>query len=122
MKAGAVVTTEGAMLFARAERTEGLREKLRGLLGRDGLAIDESLWIDRCDSVHTLAMRFPIDLAYLDRAGEIRKTVEHLRPGRFSACFRAAATLEMPAGSIGRLGLRRGDCVAFREHEEGGVA
>ncbi|MEM9174061.1 MAG: DUF192 domain-containing protein [Myxococcota bacterium] len=110
-----MTSASGETLFARAERTERLREKLRGLLGRDGLADEESLWIDRCDSVHTFAMTFPIDLAYLDREGTIRKVVERLRPGRVSACFRAAATLEMRAGSVERLSLRRGDRIHWAD-------
>ena len=45
--------------------------RLRGLLGtsegdfRNG----SGLWIRPCRGVHTLAMRFPIDVVYLDRAG-----------------------------------------------------
>ncbi len=95
---------------------------MRGLLGRDAIETDESLWIDRCDSVHTFAMRFPIDLAYLDGKGLIRKTVEGLAPGRMSVCFRSSATLEMKVGSVARLGLRAGDRIAFRASARQGAA
>ena len=45
----------------------------KGLLGRDGLAPGEGLWIVPCESVHTFFMRFPIDLVYLDRKNTIKK-------------------------------------------------
>ena len=115
MRFGAVARETGEVLFPNVERTETRRERLRGLLGRDSLADDASLWLDRCDSVHTFAMRFPIDLAFLDREGRVRKTVEHVRPFRLSLCFRAAATLEMAAGSLARLSISEGDRVAFVE-------
>ena len=39
----------------------------KACLGRDGLPAGEGLWIVPCESVHTVGMRFPIDLVYLDR-------------------------------------------------------
>ena len=119
MKRGIVRRGTGEPLFASANRTETRWERLRGLLGRDRLEEQETLWLDRCDSVHTFAMRFAIDLAYVDRAGEIRKIVEGLRPARMSVCWGAASTVEMPAGSIARLGLRTGDRIEF--HAPGDV-
>lgn len=55
------------------------------------------LLIPRCRSVHTLGMRFPIDVVFLgDDGAEIRR-VRSLGPWRFSADRRAAAVLELPA-------------------------
>src|SRR5580658_6350501 len=47
--------------------------RMKGLLGRDGLAPGEGLWIKPCEAVHTFGMRFAIDLVYLDRKKRIRK-------------------------------------------------
>ncbi|MBK3553894.1 DUF192 domain-containing protein [Streptomyces sp. MBT61] len=41
------------------------RARTRGLLGRDG--IEGAMMLTPCGSVHTFRMRFPIDVAYLDR-------------------------------------------------------
>lgn len=43
------------------------RARARGLLGRDGMSPFEALLIPRCRSVHTLGMRFTIDVVLLDR-------------------------------------------------------
>ena len=40
---------------------ETLRERARGLMGRDALAPDEGLLLRRCRSVHTFGMRFTIE-------------------------------------------------------------
>jgi uncharacterized membrane protein (UPF0127 family) len=41
-------------------------ERTRGLLGRDGLAPTHALLLARCRSVHTVGMRFPIDVVMFD--------------------------------------------------------
>ncbi len=72
--------------------------------------------IDRCASVHTLGMRYPIDLAYLAGDGRVLKTVAGLRPLRLSACPRAEMTLEMRAGTLAELGLTSGDRMLWEPH------
>lgn len=60
----------------------GMLERMRGLLGRDGLPEGEGMLIMRCNAIHTLFMRFSIDAIFLD--GEFRpvKRVDGIRPGR----------------------------------------
>jgi len=87
-------------------RTETFLERNRGLLGRPPLDdVSEGLLITPCNAVHTLGMRYAIDLAYLDRHGRIRRLVPHLRPCRASLCLSAASVLELAAGALERLGL-----------------
>ena len=86
--------------------------RLRGLLARPPLRAApaiEALLIIRCPSVHTLFMRYAIDVAYLDAGGEIVRCVDTLSPWRASLGGRRAAhALELPAGSLARLGIRPG--------------
>ncbi|WP_161164592.1 DUF192 domain-containing protein, partial [Streptomyces sp. SID5910] len=74
------------------------RARTRGLLGRDG--IDGALLLTPAGSVHTFGMRFPIDVAYLDR----RLTVIAVRtmpPGRLGLPrLRARHVLEAEAGAM----------------------
>jgi uncharacterized membrane protein (UPF0127 family) len=72
--------------------------RLRGLLGRKQLAEDEGLLIRPAGSVHTLFMRFPIDVVFLDREDSVVKVVPALRPWRMAAARRAKRTLELAAG------------------------
>lgn len=94
-------------------------QRLRGLMLAAPLAPDSALLLTGCPSVHTMFMRYPIDVVYLDRDGTILKCVAGLKPWRASASHagrdaqgrrhvRAAHTLELAAGSIARLGLACG--------------
>jgi hypothetical protein len=85
----------------------------KGLLGRDGLAPGEGLWIVPCESVHTFFMRFPIDLVYLDRENRIRKVRSAVGAWRMSACFSAHSVLELPAGTVRDTATQCGDVLEF---------
>ncbi|HXW89474.1 MAG TPA: DUF192 domain-containing protein [Terriglobales bacterium] len=70
----------------------------------------DGLWIVPCRGVHTLAMRFPIDVLYLDA----RQFVVHMdyalkpwRLGRIS--LQAASVLELPRETLRRSGTAIGD-------------
>lgn len=86
--------------------------RLRGLLFHPPLRrqpLTEGLLLTACSSVHTLFMRDPIDLAYLDKQGVVVRCVARLQPWRGSFGGRAAAhVLELPAGSIGQLRIHPG--------------
>ncbi|MFJ2110456.1 DUF192 domain-containing protein [Streptomyces sp. NPDC087850] len=78
----------------------------RGLLGRTG--IEGALLITPCNSVHTFRMRFPIDVAYLDKELTVID-VHTLKPGRLPLPrLRARHVLEAEAGAMARWGLRPG--------------
>src|SRR3954452_8284048 len=76
------------------------RNRRKGLLGRDSLCKGEGLWIVPCEAVHTFAMRFAIDLVYLDRRHRVVKTRSNVRPWRISASLRAHSVLELAVGVI----------------------
>jgi uncharacterized membrane protein (UPF0127 family) len=78
----------------------------RGLLGRDG--IDAAILLTPAASVHTLGMRFPIDVAFVDRRLVVRDVVT-MRPGRLGRPrLRARHVLETAAGACERWGIRPG--------------
>lgn len=92
-----------ASLEVATERTE----RRRGLLGRDG--IEGAMLIERAHSVHTIGMRFPLDVAHLDSTGTVLRTatmVPH-RIGR--PVLGAACVLEAEAGAFRRWDLKTGD-------------
>jgi uncharacterized membrane protein (UPF0127 family) len=72
----------------------------RGLLGRDGLARDAALVITACNSVHSIGMRFEIDVAFVDRSGRVRKIVNAMPKWRIAGCMSAALTIEFAAGVL----------------------
>lgn len=82
------------------------RARTRGLLGRDGLT--GALLLTPATSVHTVRMRFAIDVAYLDRRLRVL-AVRTMPPGRLGRPrLRARHVLEAEAGAMEGWGLRRG--------------
>lgn len=76
----------------------GHRSRARGLLGRDGLAGDEGLWLP-VRSIHTVGMRFAIDVVWLDRHGLPLRIDARVVPGRLRSCRRArGGVVEVAAG------------------------
>jgi uncharacterized membrane protein (UPF0127 family) len=106
------LVTEGRVL-ASCESATDRRMRRRGLLGRD--EIEGALVLTSCRWVHTLGMRFALDVAYLDENGVVVKTV-HMRRNRLGApVWRARTVVEAQEGAFGRWGLRVGDVVELRE-------
>lgn len=78
------------------------------------------LWIRPCRGVHTLAMRFPIDVLYLDRAGQVVHLEHNLQPWRFSPVLMSAASvLELPSLTLARTATAMGDRIEIRGKEPG---
>jgi uncharacterized protein len=85
------------------------RARGRGLLGRDGIA--GALWLPGVRSVHTVGMRFPIDVAWLDDDGRVLR-IRTMRPWRVSRWVRrAAGVLEAEAGTFAREGVAVGTLI-----------
>lgn len=86
----------------------------KGLLGTD--SVEGALWITRCPSVHMVGMRYPIDVAVVDRAGRVLR-VATLRPwlGLTRFRLRASATIEASAGAMGEWGVHEGSVLTIGE-------
>ena len=96
--AGAV----GSRCWRRLRWRRRVRDRRKGLLGRDGF--EGALLIEGTRSVHTLGMRFAIDVAHLDGEGVVLK-VTTMRPWRIGAPVAAArSVVEAEAGSFERWG------------------
>jgi uncharacterized membrane protein (UPF0127 family) len=101
--------TRNTVLATSLELADSGPTRNRGLLGRQGLAPGEGLWIIPCEAVHTFFMQFPIDLVYLDRNKRVRKLRSEVPAWRLSGCLSAHSVLELPAGTIRETQTQRGD-------------
>jgi uncharacterized protein len=101
-------------LLARAVLADRPLAQLLGWCFRPRPAPDEGLLLPRCRAVHTAFVRFPIDLLYL-RGGRVVAMRARLPPWRFSIGPRGADALELPAGTLARMGVRVGDRVTLTE-------
>jgi len=99
-------------VLAAVEVAESAAARRRGLMHRDHF--DGALVLRPCRNVHTLGMRFPIDVAFCDSEGTVLRTTT-LAPWRISPIVRRAAfAIEAEAGAFDRWRLTRGDRVELR--------
>ncbi|MGH9133380.1 MAG: DUF192 domain-containing protein [Ilumatobacteraceae bacterium] len=104
-----------ARVFASAEVASSRSARRQGLLRRDGL--EGALVLRPCRWIHTVGVRFALDVAYLDADGVVVKTV-HMTPNRVGMPVRGAqAVIEAEAGAFERWGLCVGDVVEVRDDD-----
>jgi uncharacterized membrane protein (UPF0127 family) len=112
--------TRGILLGDKVRTAHTFLLRLVGLLGTAAIAEGEGLWIVPCRSVHTLGMRYPIDVAFLDARGVVVVILEGLPPNRVGRVVRdARGALELRAGTLAATGTAPGDRLEF---EGGGPA
>jgi uncharacterized membrane protein (UPF0127 family) len=88
--------------------------RFRGLMATDAARFrrGQGLWISPSHGVHTFAMRFPIDVIYLDQERIVIHIEEELKPWRVAAVrILAASVLELPTGMIRESRTELGDRV-----------
>lgn len=89
---------------------ESVAVRLRGMLGRCPVAANGLplvMAFPRCSSVHTCFMAYPIDIAFIDRDGNILARYENVRPWRMCSCPGAWAALERPSIIVSTPALQR---------------
>jgi uncharacterized protein len=94
-------------VLASLEVAGSRRARSRGLLGRDG--VDGALLLRPCRSVHTIGMRFPIDVAFCDDELRVLRVVTMRRHRVSRLVWRSRAVIEAEAGAFARWRLRPGD-------------
>jgi uncharacterized membrane protein (UPF0127 family) len=100
-------------VLATVEIAETRNARRRGLLGRD--AVDGAMVIRPCRTVHTVGMRFAVDVAFCDGAGTVLRTYS-LRPWRVTRFVRRAVyAVEAGSGAFDRWRVRTGDRLEVRD-------
>lgn len=99
-------------VVASLEVADTRRARRRGLLGRDG--IEGALLLTPARSVHTVRMRFAIDVAHVDAEMVVRSVVT-MRPGRLGRWDpRCRHVIEAEAGSLRRWGIEPGVLIEIK--------
>ena len=97
----------GGEVLATLEVADGFQGRLKGLLGREG--VEGALLLRPASSVHTLGMRFPIDVAFCDKDLTVLDTV-CMPPHRLGRPrLHAHCVIEAEAGAFERWRLQPGD-------------
>ncbi|HYR90678.1 MAG TPA: DUF192 domain-containing protein [Terriglobia bacterium] len=106
--------TRGATLAANVRLADTPRSRRIGLLRHDRLEPGEGLWIYPTKAIHTFGMRFPIDVAFLDRRLRVKRMYHRLPPFRWTTLVLGAqSVLELASGSLAGTGTVIGDELQF---------
>lgn len=102
--------TTNQVLVPKLEKATSFWARSKGLLGRKSLAMNHALWIIRCNSIHTLFMKFPIDVVFVDRHLVVRKVIAQVKPWRVVLpVWRAAHVIEFSPGFLATTPIRIGE-------------
>lgn len=95
-----------------------LKARLRGLLGCDALPAGHALIFPQCGSIHTLGMRFSIDVIFVDRQWRVLAWRTQVPPWRVlvGPLWNTWAVVETAAGALGRLSMQAGDQLELVQH------
>jgi uncharacterized protein len=88
------------VVATKVEIAESRSARRRGLLGRAGLVDGAALVLTPCCAVHTIGMKFPIDVVFVDSRGMVRKIVRALGPRKIAVAFGASAVVELAAHAL----------------------
>ena len=104
------IARTGGWLATKAAMAQSFRQRIVGLLGRSELPAGEALVFPSCRSIHTIGMRFAIDVIYLGDSGKVVAVEAACQPGRILApVWEAHAVVEMCQGAAVAAGLATGD-------------
>jgi uncharacterized protein len=104
--------TRNAYLANRLSVAATHWSRFRGLMGMDAASFPagNGLWIIPSRGVHTLGMKFPIDVLYLDTNKRVVHVERNLKPWRVArVSLRTVSVLELPGDSLKSNGTTVGD-------------
>jgi hypothetical protein len=107
--------TTNAVLANRVITAASFWARLKGLLGTKSLPSGEALLIKPCNGIHTIGMRYAIDVLFISASWQVLKVVPEVAPMRGAVCFAAAMVLELPAGTVAEFGVSVGHQLTIME-------
>ena len=102
--------TKKTWLATKVRKADNFLTRLVGLLKRSHLGPEEALWLMPSKGIHTIGMKFPIDVVFLTKNHEVVGLISGLAPYRVSAIhLRGYSVLELPNGTIRKSRTELGD-------------
>jgi uncharacterized protein len=102
--------SRGKSLADRARLARSFGARLAGLLLTSRLDPGEGLWLVPSSGVHTMGMRYEIDVLFLDRDNVVTGCRPSMAPWRTAVSPAGThSCVELPAGTIVRTGTACGD-------------
>ena len=104
--------SKNTTLAEKAKLADNFFQRLIGLMGKANLPAGGALILKPCTSIHTIFMRFPIDVAFTDKKNQIIKIYHSLSPWRLTGVsLNSALCLELPPGTLAATRSQIGDTI-----------
>ena len=102
--------TKETWLATKVRKADNFLTRLVGLLKRTTLGPEEALWLMPSRGIHTIGMKFPIDIVFLNKSHHVVGLMAGLAPYRISPIhFNGYSVLELPNGTIKKSRTEIGD-------------
>ena len=103
MKNGILRRTGGEIVCENCEVADTPLRRMRGLLGRSGLEPGQGMLFRPAGSIHTMFMRFPLDVLFCDLDLVVLGVEHDLKPWRTAGRKGAKVVVELPVGGAGNV-------------------
>jgi len=104
--------TRNLCLAETAIMADSFFSRLRGLLGKSGLPEGWCMVLKPCRSIHTMFMRFSLDVLFVDRQNRVVSMISDMPPFRFSGSVsQSYLVIEFPSGALLNTGTLPGDII-----------
>ena len=111
--------SKGTVITTRMRVADSPWTRFWGLIGRKALADGEALLLKPCSSIHTIFMRFPIDVVFIDAHNQVVKVVSELQPFRLAVALHdTQSVLELEAGAATQADVAPGDRLVIVDGSE----
>ena len=102
--------TKNTWLATKVRKADSFFTRLVGLLKRRTLGPEEALWLIPSKGIHTIGMKFPIDVIFLDKSNVVLGAISELAPYRITGVrLWGHSVLELPKGTLRKTRTEVGD-------------
>ena len=102
--------TKKTWLATKVRKADNFVTRLVGLLKRTQLGPEEALWLMPSKGIHTIGMKFPIDVVFLNKEFYVLGLISGMHPYRVSGVhMRGYSVIELPNGTIRKSQTEIGD-------------
>jgi len=102
--------TQNTSIPVRILRADGFLARLTGLLGASEWESDHGLLFERCRSIHTFGMRYPLDILFIDSTGMVLEVVRNVAPNQvIKGPKYSESVIEFRAGALDHVPMTIGD-------------
>jgi len=105
--------TKKTLIAGKTKIADNFISRLKGLLETDSMDEGTAMVIRPCNSIHTIGMKYPIDVLFLDKHDKIIKIERNMQSCKFAFCRKASYVIELPSGTAKKSGTTDGDMITF---------